>query len=86
MIKDFENEWTRSDVAQKISIKELEEKNRTLIVQLHDAEAEIATLKLEVARLENGQLALTIKLNDATSEVGRLSMIVKPPQHGEKHA
>jgi len=82
---DFQNEWTRSDVAQKVSIKELEEKKRELTVQLHDAETQIATLKLEVARLENGQLALTVKLNDATSEVGRLSMVVKHPPPGGKH-
>lgn len=76
---DLDNEWIRGDVAQKISIKELEEAKKALIVQLHDAEAEIATLKLEVATLENGQLALTVRLNDATREIGRLSIIVKQP-------
>ncbi len=83
---DVENEWIRSNLAQKISIKELEETKKALIVQLHDAEAEIATLKLEVARLEDGQLALTVKLADATSEIGRLSLVVGRQQHGRRHA
>lgn len=73
----IDNAWTQADAVQKIAIQDLEHKNKELVIQLHDAEDQIASLKLEVTRLENGKLQLTVKLQDAAEEVGRLSMVVK---------
>ena len=73
----FENEWTRTDTVQKIAIEDLEQKNKELIIQLHDSEVAVASLNVEVTRLENGMLELTVKLNDAADEIGRLTMVVK---------
>ena len=74
---NLENEWVMLDAAQKLSISELKEKNKALIIQLDDAGIEIAKLKMEIIKLEHGQLALNVKLVDANKKIGRLSLLLK---------
>jgi hypothetical protein len=66
-----------SNKIQTVELQDLERKNKELVIQLHDAEDQVASLKVEVERLANGKLELVIKLQDAATEVARLSMVVK---------
>jgi hypothetical protein len=68
---------TARNEVQTVELQELERTNKQLVIQLHDAEEQVASLQVEVERLANGKLELVIKLQDAATEVARLSMVVK---------
>lgn len=66
----------RCETYQKIRIDQLAQDNAELTLQLHDANTEVVTLKLEISKLENGQIALTAKLKEEDNEIGRLTMVI----------
>jgi hypothetical protein len=79
-IMNLKKELSLAETNKELLITELDQKNSAMILQILEADKEVARLKLEVTRLENSQLAVTINLQGAPNEIGGLSIIVD--QHG----